>query len=110
MQTSLNEDHAGRCVVLPQDMVHCSKNSVNGDRFIICTFHLLYGTVVEDTDSDLSALMSRLPEHLKDADDTICVAEVFEWRVDKSDPTDFIPYALNTLYQIERYDNPSKTI
>lgn len=103
-----NESH-GQCVVLPQDMVHCSRNRVNGDKYIICTFHLIYGTMVEDSDNDLSLLMSRLPEHLENADDTTCVAEVFEWRVDKTDPTDFIPYAVNTLYQIVHYDNPSET-
>lgn len=94
-------------VVLPQDLVRCSTQKVDGDRFIICEFDIKLGTIVRDTDSDLSALMSRLPDYLcDDTHRTTHVAEVFDWRQDKMDPTDYIPYALTTLYEIRHHNDP----
>jgi hypothetical protein len=81
-----------------------TQKKVPGDAFILCTLDLIHGPCVIDTDDNLPALLSRLPEAFTD-EDRISVCRVGHWTIDvPGDETHSTPRDLKTIFEIEPHD------
>jgi len=92
---------------LPQDMKNASNQKAEGDRYILARFHLIYGTIVEDSNNSLEDLLGQIPNFLhSEESENLSVCEVEEWRIDKNDSSNLIPTKLETLFTILHYADP----
>jgi hypothetical protein len=81
----------------------------HGDRFILCTFSLTFGCMVEESSNNLGEVLSKVPDHIhEDGEDRISVCEVAYWILDPSDPSDGTPCGVETLYEVQHYADPSE--
>lgn len=101
------QEQENRVITLPQDAAQATRKTVIGDRFALCRFHLVHGTIVEDTDNNLGSLLSRTPDYIDSGnDEVLSVCEIGGWKVSKHDPSDLIPVSVRTIYEIHHYDDP----
>ena len=79
---------------------------VEGDQFILCTWPLtLRGDpYVIDSNGSIDKLCEGIPDALQMEESRVSVCSVKYWTVGDYDPTDAVPYGVETIFEVEPYD------
>ncbi|HIE82815.1 MAG TPA: hypothetical protein EYQ00_02755 [Dehalococcoidia bacterium] len=79
---------------------------VEGDQFVLCTWPIsLRGQpYVIGSSNSINKLCEGIPDALQIEESRVSVCSVKYWIVGDYDPTDAVPYGVETIFEVEPYD------